>query len=91
MTTPIKLMGLLTLEETDKSTFEVGEKYTIVKSGYRMAPMGVPMELADVNFKYIGKAKIIKIVATVESSEITFEMLKIFSPEESLVYTNNFI
>lgn len=91
MTTPVKLMGLSTLEETDKTSFEVGEEYTITKSGYRMVPMDVPMELADVNFKYIGKAKVIKVVATVESSQITFKVLKIFSIEDSLVYTNNFI
>ena len=84
-------MGLLTLEETDKTSFEVGEEYTIRKLGYRIVSMGVPMELTDVNFKYIGRAEVIKVVSTVEYSDITFKVLKIFSPEESQVYTSNFI
>lgn len=91
MTTPIKLMGLLTLEPADKTDFLVGEEYTIHKDGYRIVPLDVPMEFADSNFNYLGRAKVTKIIVTLDSTDITFQVLKLFSPEEQKVYNANFV
>lgn len=84
-------MGLLTFENDFVGTIEVGKKYTVKKNGYRVVPFQVPMELADADFKYLGKAKVTRIVVESDYTEITFEVLKVFSEEESRVYTKNFI
>ncbi len=86
-----KLMGLLTFDDDFVGTIEVGKSYTIKKSGYRIVPFRVPMEIADVNFRYLGKAMVNKIVVENDYTEITFEVLKVFSEAESSVYTKNFI
>ena len=91
MTCVTKLMGLLTFEDDFVGSIEVGKIYTVKKSGYRIVPFQVPMELADANFKYLGKAKVIKVVVESDFTIITFEVLKVFTEEESRVYSANFI
>lgn len=86
-----KLNGLLTFEDDFDGVIEPGKIYTVKKSGYRILPYQVPMELADANFKYLGKAKVIKIVVEGDFTEITFEVLKVFSQEESKIYSSNYI
>jgi hypothetical protein len=91
MTTPVKLMGLLTLEPDSPTDLKVGETYVVRKDGYRIIPFNVPTELADSQFKYLGKVKVTKLVVTPGGTDITFEVLKLFSPEEQEIYSNNFI
>lgn len=86
-----KLNGLLTFEDDFEGNIELGKIYTVKKSGYRILPYQIPMELADANFKYLGKAKVIRIVVQGDFTEITFEVLKVFSHEESKIYSENYI
>lgn len=86
-----KLNALLTLEDNFVGKIEVGKVYTVKKVGYRILPYQIPMELADANFKYLGKVKVVKILVEGDFTEITFEVLKVFSDEESLVYSQNYI
>lgn len=91
MTCPMKLMGLLTFNEDFSGEVELGKKYTIVKDGYRVVPFMVPMELADANFKYLGKARVTKVMVEGESTTLEIEVLKVFTAEESEVFSNNFV
>lgn len=91
MSTPVKLNALLTLNADSFLDLVVGQEYIVKKDGFRIMPFEIPMELADSNFNYLGKVKVIKLVVTPDSTEITFIVLKLFSPEEQLVYKNNFI
>lgn len=91
MTTPAKIMALLTLESDSPKELVVGQEYSVHKDGYRIIPFNVPMELADENFLYLGKVKVIKIVVTTNGTDITFQVLKLFTPEEQKVYSQNFI
>lgn len=86
-----KLNGLLTFEDDFSGNIELGKTYTVKKSGYRILPYQIPMELADANFKYLGKAKVIKIVVEGDFTEITFEVLKVFNEDESNIYSSNYI
>lgn len=87
----IKMNGLLTFNDDFSGFIEIGKTYVVKKDGYRIMPFQIPMELADANFKYLGKAKVIKIVVEGDYTEITFEVLKVFSEEEARVYTANYV
>jgi hypothetical protein len=84
-------MALLTLEPDSNFNLQVGESYTLSKPGYRLIPLEVPMELADSNNKYLGKVKVTRLLVESNHTDITFKVLKLFSPQESEVYTANFI
>ncbi|OGL53996.1 hypothetical protein A3K55_02235 [Candidatus Shapirobacteria bacterium RBG_13_44_7] len=91
MATQIKLNALLTLEPNSPQNLEVGKEYVVRKDGFRILPFNIPLELADHQFKFLGKARVIKLVITPEGSDITFQVLKLFSPEEQAIYSRNFI
>lgn len=69
---------------TDKS-------FSVTKQGSRLFPIEIPLEFCDSDYRYLGKAKITKATVQKESTELEFTVLKIFSDDESRVYTSNFI
>jgi len=91
MSTPINLNALLSLPDDFQNTLEIGKEYTIMKSGYRITPVGVPMELSDSNHKYLGKVVVLKLEITKEHTDITFKVLKLFNEKESKVFSENFL
>jgi len=91
MTTPFKLSGIISLPEDFNESLEVGKQYTILKDSTRIYPFNAPMEIASDDNTYIGKGVVRELRLTREGTYVTFEVLKIFSEEESRVFTENFI
>jgi hypothetical protein len=91
MSTDLKLNTLLSLPANFDEGLEVGGTYTINKSGFRIMPLNIPMELSTQDHKYLGKVKVKELKITIEGTQITFEVIKTFSKEESEVFTKNFI
>ena len=91
MATELKLNALLSLPEEFDEKLEVGKNYTIQKDDFRIMPFNIPMELCTHNHKYLGKVSVKEILINEIGTRVTFTILKIFSPEESKVYTQNFI
>lgn len=87
----VKLNALLSLPPEFTGELVKGKTYTIKKPGIRIIPIGVAVEFADDNNKYLGKAVVREVKATEEWTEITFEILKIFTKEESQIFSDNFI
>ena len=91
MSTDLKLNALLSLPENFNKRLEVGKVYTIQKSDFRIMPFNIPMEFSTYDHKYLGKIRIKELKITKEGTKVTFEIVKLFSKEESEVYTRNFI
>lgn len=91
MSTNAKLNALLSLPVGFSEELTEGKKYTIKKDGYRIMPLGIPMELSDHNHKYLAKVIVEEIRSIPGKSFITFKVMKIFSAEESKMLSDNFI
>lgn len=77
--------------QLDLTTLEKDEHYQIVKDEERLYPLNIPIEICDENYKYYGKVAVRKLTIEKGKTTLEFDVLKIFSPEESEVYTKNFI
>ncbi len=92
MATDYKLNALLSLPEGfDTTSLKVGEKYTIEKDAMRVMPVGIPMELSTHDHKYLAKVRVLELKIVPEKTYVTFEIIKVFSPEESKVFSDNFM
>ena len=91
MSTPIALNALLSLPSDFTDEVEVGGSYTVVKTGYRITPYLMPMELSTHDHVYVGKIVVTKLLIENQVTEITFKVLKLFTEEESQTFTDNFI
>jgi hypothetical protein len=91
MSTNVKLNALLSLPKDFGDKLTEGESYTIEKDGYRIMPLGIPMELSDHEHKYLAKVVVEEIKSVPGKSFVTFKVFKIFSENESQVFTENFI
>jgi len=91
MATDLKLNALLSLPEDFKATLEIGKSYTIKKPDMRIMPFNIPMELSTHDHQYLAKVVVKELRIVEEGTFVTFEVLKLFSPAESKVYTDNFI
>lgn len=89
MTTPVKLNACISLPDNFFEKLEMGKSYTIKKDGYRVIPLETALEVSDDNNHYLGKAKVVKLQITKAGTEITFEVIKLFSPEESKIFDAN--
>ena len=85
----VKLNGIISLPEDFTETVEMGKRYTIKKDGYRILPFNIPVEVATDSNHYLGKALVKEIKITGTGTELSFEMIKMFSEEESKVYDQN--
>lgn len=88
----VEINTVLSLPDKSVDTKEmiVGEKYTVIKDGERLFPLNIPLDLCDTNYIFLAKIAIRKLTLEDKSTEVTFEILKIFSAEESKVITDNF-
>lgn len=91
MATDIKLNALLSLPENFNKKLKVGNTYDIQKEDFRIMPFNIPMELSTHDHKYLGKVVVKELLINEKGTRITFIVLKLFSKEESKVYTDNFI
>lgn len=89
MTTSVKLNACISLPADFNSVLKVGESFTIKKDGYRIIPLETALEISNDANHYLGKAKVTKLVITKDGTEITFEILKLFSSEEAKVFDAN--
>jgi hypothetical protein len=91
MSTDIKLNALLSLPKSFNEELIVGKTYTILKSGYRILPLLNPMEISTHDHKYLGKVTVTELRITPQETYITFVVNKLFNPQESEIFTRNFI
>lgn len=91
MSTPFSFNALLSLPEDFSVELELGSSYTIKKEGSRITPFLMPMEICTHDHIYLGKVKVTEIKITKGGTDITFEVVKLFSEEESQVFSTNFI
>ncbi|MBI3984669.1 MAG: DUF2584 family protein [Candidatus Levybacteria bacterium] len=68
-----------------------GSKHHIVKQGERFIPINKPLEFCDYNYRYIGKLMIYSLTLVKNKTIIDFKVLKVFSKEESDVFSKAFI
>ncbi len=91
MSTSLKLNALLSLPGNFDSELVEGQVYTIEKDGYRIMPLGIPMELSDHEHNYLAKVVVEEVRSVPGRSFVTFKVIKLFSKKESKVFTENFI
>lgn len=72
-------------------SIRVGETHVITKEKERLYPLNIPIEICDEDYCYYGKVAVRKLTLEAGKTSLEVEILKLFSPEEAEVYTNNFI
>jgi hypothetical protein len=75
----------------DLDTLTAGATYTLVKEKERLYPLNMPIEICNEAYEYYGKIAVRKLTLEAGKTELVIEVLKIFTPDEKKVYTNNFI
>lgn len=78
-------------KDFDTQNLKEGVEYQVTKSGSRFYPINNPVEICDSDYKYLGKVLISKLEITKDETKIFFSVVKIFSEEESKIFTQNFI
>ncbi len=64
----------------------VGETYRFTKSGARIYPLGVPVELIGDDWNTLGKAVIDEFTVNLEETRGTFRVVKRFTEEEAAAF-----
>jgi hypothetical protein len=73
------------------STLIVGHHYTIIKERERAFPLHIAMLIVDSEWNFYGYAMALSIIVKDHLTQIEFEVLSLFTPEESQLYKNNFL
>ncbi len=85
--------SLLVLPDSQlkKLSLENGSTFVIEKDGERLYPINIPFEFCDKDYRYLGKVIVTRL--TIENGKTTLhgKILKIFSPEEAKIFSDNFI
>lgn len=76
--------------QVDLDNLVVGQSYKITKPNERLLPLDIPIDLSDENYRFIAKAAVRKLTLTKSQTELEVEILKLFTPEESKVISDNF-
>ncbi|MDH5528043.1 MAG: DUF2584 family protein [Nitrospirota bacterium] len=85
---PVEMNTVLKLS-TDQGLPEdpvVGETYTFQKSGPRIYPIGVPVELIDDNWQTLGKAVIDEFTINLEETRGRYRLVKRFTADEAQAF-----
>ncbi|MDH4229645.1 MAG: DUF2584 family protein [Nitrospirota bacterium] len=82
---PVEMNTVLKLSSGQGMPAEpvVGEVYVFRKSGPRIYPIGVPVELIGDDWQTVGKAVIDEFTISLEETRGRFRVVKRFSPEEA--------
>lgn len=76
--------------QLDLANLAVGKTYEVTKSGERLFVLNIPIDLCGDDYQFIAKVVIRKLTLSRDKTELLVEVLKLFSPEESLVISKNF-
>jgi len=88
----VELNTLLGLpKEFDIETLVVSKKYRIIKDRERAFPLHVAMLVVNCDWNFYGYGVAHSIVVHHQKTEIEFEMLSLFTPEEQKIYKEKFI
>jgi hypothetical protein len=87
----VELNTLLGLpKDFDVSTLEVGKHYTILKDKERAFPLHIAILIIDGQWNFYGYGVAHSIVVKDQKTEIEFEVLSLFTPEEQKLYREKF-
>ena len=75
----------------DFSHIELGKRYVAILDRERAFPLRIAILLIDGDWKFYGYAVAHSILVKDKKTEITFEVLTLFTPAEQLLYKNKFI
>lgn len=87
----VELNTLLGLpKDFDAATLTVGQQYTILKDRERAFPLHVAILIVDGDWNFYGYAVAHQIVVKDQKTEITFEVLSLFTSEQKALYKEKF-
>lgn len=88
----VELNTLLGLpKDFDATTLVVGQKYTIIKDRERAFPLHVAMLIVDGDWNFYGYAVAHQIKVFDQKTEISFEVLSLFTSVEKELYKAKFV
>ena len=88
----VELNTLLGLpKDFDITTLVVGQKYTIIKDRERAFPLHVAILIVDGKWNFYGYAVAHQIEVLDQKTEISFEVLSLFTPVEKELYKTKFV
>lgn len=70
---------------------KVGQRIIIEKEDERLVPLHKPVEFCDYNYNYLGKLQINKLTLEKNKTIMDATILKLFTKQESKVYSQNYI
>lgn len=84
---------LLVLSDDQASNLDLkeGGSFSVTKEGERLYPLNIPFEFCDKDYKYLGKISLDKLVLEKGKTILEGKILKVFSEEESKIFSDNFI
>lgn len=83
------LLGLS--KEFDAASLVVGKRYTIIKDRERAFPLHVAMLIVDGEWNFYGYCVAHSAIVKDQKTEIEFEVLSLFTPEEKALYKEKFL
>ncbi len=87
----VELNTLLGLPgDFDKSSLEVGRKYTIIKDNERAFPLHIAVIMIDKEWNFYGYAVVHSAIVKDQKTVFEFEVLTLFPEKEREIYSNNF-
>ncbi len=89
----LEINSLLKVPEgaLDLSQLATGSVYELSKEGQRLYPLNIPVELCDHSYRYLAKVKVTELCLSADKTNLKIEVIKVFSEEESEVFSRNFI
>lgn len=75
----------------DTSSLVVGKRYTILKSRERAFPLHIAMLIVDGDWNFYGYCVAHSALVRDQKTEIEFEVLSLFTPEEQKTYKERFL
>ena len=88
----VELNTLLGLpNDFDASTLKVGGKYSISKDRERAFPLHIALLVVDSQWNFYGYCVAHSAVVKEQKTQIDFEMLSLFNPDEQKTYKDRFV
>jgi len=88
----VELNTLLGLpKDFDMNTLKVGGKYVVSKDRERAFPLHIAMLLVDSEWNFYGYCDAHSAIIKEQKTEIEFEVLSLFTPEEQKLYKEKFL
>ena len=75
----------------DTNILKLQNTLTIEKEDERLYPLNIPLEICDYDYNYLGKVSVTKLTLEKGKTTLDIKVLKIFSPQEAKIFTDNFI